>query len=504
MAKSTQFLNEKKIWSDLIEEAKNFKSPIAKNTKHLNNKFTIKQCGISLDFSRQNINSKIFDKLILLAKNSELTSKISEFSKDTYKSEQKHIEALHMLLRAKKNSFLFLGKKISNEVDKELKKFLNFAEDLRGFKILGWNNLPIKNVVVLGLGGSVLGPKLATQALKSNSILKKIKLFFLSNPDCCDFDLVLTKLKAHETLFLIQSKSLKTPEISILKAHALKWMKIHGCSDSNLKKHFSVVTANLKASKSENYFDQYTFQIWDWIGGRFSVWSSIGLPLAISIGEEKFREFLEGAQEMDEHFLNSDFSSNLPLISSLLSVWNRNFLNLPSYVVVPYTSKLDLLVEYIQQLDMESLGKNIHTNGAFCKIDTGQIVWGGPGIEGQHAYFQLIHQGKTVVPVDFYGLKPNKKNNNQENMRSTFLLSTIKAQADALFFGDKKNNFDGNRPSSIFLLDEISPRILGSLLAMQEHRVFTMASIWNINAFDQPGVELGKKLLLKNIGGKFE
>ena len=230
----------------------------------------------------------------------------------------------------------------------------------------------------------------------------------------------------------------------------------------------------------------------------------MGLPLAIAIGSKKFRDFLNGAKEMDDHFVTEQFSTNLPILSALLSIWNRNFLDYPSYVVVPYTSKLDLLVNYIQQLDMESLGKNVHTNGKPCKINTGQIVWGGPGIQGQHAYFQLLHQGKHVVPVDFYGVNKTSKKGKIENTQAAFMYSSLKAQADSLFFGDTCDNFEGQRPSSVLLLDKISPKILGALLSMQEHRVFVMAAIWNINAFDQPGVELGKRLLSKNLKGESE
>ncbi len=457
-----------------------------------------------MDYSRQNVNSKILKKLIALAKDSDLTNRILAISKGDPDIEQRRLGAGHMLLRSLGNYPEFLNKRVKNEIDRELEKFLLFSDKLRNYKILGWKNNPIKNVVVLGLGGSILGPKLVTEALRTKENTNKIKLFFISNPDCCQLDSTLNTLQASETFFLIQSKSFKTPEILILKNYVSKWMKKNGCSEINLKNHFSIVTANLRKSKLEGFLKDFTFKIWDWVGGRFSVWSSVGLPLAISIGPKKFREFLNGARIMDQHFLNECFESNLPVISGLLSIWNRNFLNLSSYAVVTYSSKLDLLVNYIQQLDMESLGKNIHSDGQHCEIDTGQIVWGGAGIEGQHAYFQLLHQGKHVVPVDFYGLKKTDDFYENENFNSSFIISSLEAQADSLFWGDKNKNFEGNRPSSIFLLDDISPATLGSLLAMQEHRVFVMANIWNINAFDQPGVELGKKLLLKRGKKKFE
>tara|TARA_E500000178_G_C17000197_1_gene745275 strand:+ start:48 stop:1544 length:1497 start_codon:yes stop_codon:yes gene_type:complete len=498
LTNNTQLPNEKKTWLDLIEEATKIKSTVANEEKKLATQFVIKKCGITVDFSRQNINSKILKKLIFLAEDSQLKQKMLEF----YSTKNKATFS-HTVLRAGKKSPI-LENQIKGEVEYELEKFLFFADQLRSSKILGWRNNPIKNVVVLGLGGSVLGPKFATEALKSNDNSKMINLFFVSNPDCCYFNEILQKLKPSETLFLIQSKSFKTPEILILKNYARRWMLTQGCSNSDLKKHFSVVTANLAKSRSEGYLENYTFRIWDWIRGRFSVWSSMGLPLAISIGTKKFREFLNGAKEMDDHFLNTDFSLNLPILSALISLWNRSFLNIPSYVVATYSSKLDQLVTYLQQLDMESLGKNVHTNGELCQFKTGQIVWGGPGIEGQHAYFQLLHQGKEIIPIDFYGLKESSCVDKSNDLYSAFMLSSLKAQADALFFGDKKNNFFGNRPSTIFCLDEITPQTLGSLLSMQEHKIFVLACIWNINPFDQPGVELGKKLLLKRFEGKIE
>ena len=504
MTANNEFPDEKKTWFDLIEEAKKFnQKPIDENRK-LNNNFVIKKCGLTLDFSRQNINTKILNKLILLAQECNLNKKISVFSNLEFTSSKDKPQAMHITLRKRNNYSSLLKNDATDEVDDELEKFLKFAEKLRAFSVFGWKNIPIKNVVVLGLGGSIMGPKLATRALKSNETTDKINLFFISNPDCIEFNYILEKLNAKETFFVVQSKSLKTPEILILKNHALEWMRSRGCPDSCLVKHFAVVTANLSKSKSEGYLSTYTFRIWDWVGGRFSVWSSMGLPLAVAIGSKKFLDFLSGAKEMDDHFKNEKFSTNLPVLSALLSIWNRNFLNHPSYVVVPYTSKLDLLVNYIQQLDMESLGKNTHTNGKPCKINTGQIVWGGPGIQGQHAYFQLLHQGKHIIPVDFYGLNETCQKEKDKNPNSSFVFSSLKAQADSLFFGDKFNNFEGKRPSNVYMLDKISPKILGALLSMQEHRVFVMAAIWNINAFDQPGVELGKRLLSKNLKGEFE
>lgn len=496
--------DDKKTWSDLLEEAENFnRKPIEKDRRP-NKTFVIKKCGITLDFSRQNINTRILNKLILLAQECNLNRKISDFSNLKFSKLQNNPKAMHMVLRDVEHSNKSFNKEINNEVDKESKRFLKFAEKLRAYAVFGWNNFPIKTVVIFGLGGSIMGPKFATHALKCNESSSKVKLFFVSNPDCIEFNCILEKLSAKETFFIIQSKSLKTPEISILKNRAIKWMKVHGCPDSCLKKHFAVVTANLSKSKSEGYLGTHTFRIWEWVGGRFSIWSSMGLPLAIAIGAEKFNEFLSGAKEMDNHFTNEKFSTNLPVLSALLSIWNRNFLNYPSYVVAPYTSKLDFLVDYIQQLDMESLGKNIHTSGKPCRINTGQIVWGGAGIQGQHAYFQLLHQGKHVIPVDFYGLNESNQKDKIKNPQFSFMFSSLKAQADSLFLGDKHNNFEGRRPSNVFLMDEINPKILGALLSMQEHRIFVMSSIWNINPFDQPGVELGKKLLSKNLKDKLE
>ncbi len=483
--------NELKSWDDLTEEAKKIKKTKLKSPNITDDKFTLNSCGITLDFSRQLLNTKIIDKLFLLTNEIELKQKINDFFRGKLKYSNPTISPLHMALRGCKINKPTWDHQKNLLIKKELDRFLNFAEELRNSKVKGWKNEVIKNIVVLGLGGSILGPKFVTNALKNTPDSSKIKIFFISNPDGKYLNCCLKGLNPGETIFFVQSKSYNTPEIKILENYAHIWLKDSGCPEKDVKAHFVVITANDHDSKLKNYMTKYSFKTWEWIGGRFSVWSAMGLSLAVSIGKRDFLNFLDGAREMDHHFLNEKFNTNLPVLSALISAWNSNFLGFPSHLISTYSSDLDLLVPYLQQLDMESLGKNRHVNGSVCKIDTGQIIWGGPGIEGQHAYFQLLHQGKQVVPVSFYGVKTDKKDDEQSNFANRSLIS----QADALFHGDFQNNFLGKRPSNIFWLDNISPKVLGALLSMHEHRIFVLSCIWDINPFDQPGVELGKKLL---------
>ena len=488
-----------KSWKNLIVESKNFK-PLIDNSKNLMGISKYKKCGIEIDFSRQNLNQHILNKLIELAEESNLIEKKLNFFKGNLNFSSNKISPLHMALRAKVDSDYLWKKEINHLVGNEMERFLHFSEQLREDKVLGWDKTPIKNVIVFGLGGSILGSRLAVDVLSDEKNSDdNLNIFFVSNPDCHKLNLILMKLKAKETLFLILSKSLKTPEIMILKDRGSSWLTECGCPKFHLNKHFAVVTSNVNQSFTIDFLDEHSFHIWEWVGGRFSVWSAIGLPIALTVGKKKFEQFLEGAREMDNHFLNSELKNNLPVITALLSVWNRNFLGFPSYAISTYSSKLDLFVPYIQQLDMESLGKNVHLNGKNCSIETGQSVWGGPGIEGQHAYFQLFHQGKQIIPVDFYGVKNDSFPTKIQSKNQNFVNLNLKSQADSLCVGDKEKNFEGNRPSTIFWLDSLSPKILGSLLSMHEHRIFSLACIWDINPFDQPGVELGKKLLANSL-----
>ena len=474
-----------KSWSKLRDLSSKKKLELQKKSekkfKIQKNNF-IKTKKIDFDFSRQHVNESILETLIYFAKESKLIQK----RESLYSGKE---NALHVILRGGHKEKIVSKHPLEQEINRERERMLFFAEDLNQGKVCGWSNKPIKEIIVFGFGGSILAPKLVFHALRSKFGISKINICFFSNPDGIDLNNHLENINAEQTLFLIQSKSLSTPEIDILVKIATNWLKEKSCPDNLLQNQFVVITSNIKKAKELNFKDQKTFKIWNDVGGRFSIWSSMGLTLAILIGTKKFYDFLDGAREMDDHFYNTEPKKNIPIISALIAIWNRSFLNLSSQLISNYSSQLDYLVPYIQQIEMESLGKSVNQDDEICKYHTGGIVWGGSGIEGQHSYYQFIHQGTIIVPVDFFGLKKNN------TTHSDFIVKNIKAQADSLAIGDGTINFKGNRPSSIYWLNEISPNSLGYLLSFLEHKVFTMGSIWNLNPFNQPGVELGKKML---------
>ncbi len=348
----------------------------------------------------------------------------------------------------------------------------------------------ITDVVNIGIGGSDLGPQMAVLALDAFAIAGK-RFHFVSNVDGHELNAVLQKLKPATTLFLIASKTFTTIETMTNARSAKAWFAAQGGTDT--ARHFAALTTNVEASRA--FGISTTFGFWDWVGGRYSVWSAIGLPLAIAIGPQGFREFLAGAHAMDEHFRTAPLESNLPVRLGLLDVWYRNFHGFTSRSIAPYHSALKRWPAYLQQLEMESNGKQVDASGAALPYGTSPVLWGEPGTNGQHAYFQMLHQGTDVVPVEFVAVRTAR---HQLEGHQTLLLANVLAQAQALLVGKSDSgghrNFPGNRPSTFLLLDELTPESLGALIALQEHRVFVSGAIWGINSFDQWGVELGKVL----------
>ena len=373
--------------------------------------------------------------------------------------------------------------KLQGEVQAALSAMLVFAEQTRV-------NGQITDIVNIGIGGSDLGPQMAMLAL--NEFADKAKRFhFVSNVDGQELASVLAQCQAHSTLFLIASKTFTTAETMLNAQSAKAWFAAQDGKD--IGKHFAALTTNVAAANA--FGITTTFGFWDWVGGRYSLWSAIGLPIAIAIGAEGFREFLAGAHAMDEHFRNAPFEQNLPVRLGLLDVWYRNFHRFSSRSSAPYSYPLRRLPAYLQQLEMESNGKRVDAQGDALPFDTAPVLWGEPGTNGQHAYFQMLHQGSTVIPVEFIAVKKAAKSLPGHHIK---LLANVVAQAQALMVGKAAvgghKHFPGNRPSTFLLLDELTPASLGALLALQEHRVFVSGSIWGINSFDQWGVELGKVL----------
>jgi len=348
----------------------------------------------------------------------------------------------------------------------------------------------ITDVVNIGIGGSDLGPQMAVLAL--NEFVTPGKRFhFVSNVDGHELAAVLRQVKPASTLFLVASKTFTTIE-TMTNAHSAKsWFEANGGTD--IARHFAALTTNVAAAKA--FGISTTFGFWDWVGGRYSVWSAIGLPLAIAIGSEGFKAFLAGAHDVDEHFRSAPLARNLPVRLGLLDVWYRNFHGFTSRSVAPYHAALKRYPAYLQQLEMESNGKRVDVAGNALPFATSPVVWGEPGTNGQHAYFQMLHQGTDVVPVEFVAVKKPKHTLQGHH---TLLLANAVAQAQALMQGKADEgghkHFTGNRPSTFLLLDELNPTTLGALIALQEHRVFVSGSLWGINSFDQWGVELGKVL----------
>jgi len=364
----------------------------------------------------------------------------------------------------------------------------------------------ITDVVNIGIGGSDLGPQMAVLALNEFVIPGK-RFHFVSNVDGHELAAVLRQVKPASTLFLVASKTFTTIE-TMTNAHSARaWFEANGGTD--IARHFAALTTNVAAAKA--FGISTTFGFWDWVGGRYSVWSAIGLPLAIAIGSEGFKAFLAGAHDVDEHFRSAPLARNLPVRLGLLDVWYRNFHGFTSRSVAPYHAALKRYPAYLQQLEMESNGKRVDVAGNALPFATSPVVWGEPGTNGQHAYFQMLHQGTDVVPVEFVAVKKPKHTLQGHH---TLLLANAVAQAQALMQGKADEgghkHFTGNRPSTFLLLDELNPTTLGALIALQEHRVFVSGSLWGINSFDQWGVELGKvlakdveaRLLSGNLAGR--
>ena len=357
----------------------------------------------------------------------------------------------------------------------------------------------ITDIVNIGIGGSDLGPQMAVLALDA-FVLPGKRFHFVSNVDGHELDAVLQHLKPSSTLFLIASKTFTTIETMTNAGSARDWFLREGGTD--VGRHFAALTTNVAAAKA--FGIRTTFGFWDWVGGRYSVWSAIGLPLAIAIGAQGFREFLAGAHDMDQHFRSAALEQNLPVRLALLDIWYRNFHRFTSRSIAPYHSALRRLPAYLQQLEMESNGKCVDAQGQALRFATAPVLWGEPGTNGQHAFFQMLHQGSDTVPVEFVAVR---KPRHALPGHHELLLANVLAQAQALMVGQRDTgghkNFPGNRPSTFLLLDELTPTTLGALIALQEQRVFVSGSLWGINSFDQWGVELGK-VLAKDLQARLQ
>ncbi len=476
-------------------------------------KFSIRFNDILLDYSKNRITSETMKLLFQLAREAKVKKWIEKMFNGEKINFTENRAVLHIALRNRSNRAIYVdGTDVMPAVNAELAKMKAFCEKVRSGEWKGYTGKAITDVVNIGIGGSDLGPLMVCEALKPYG--SKLNVHFVSNVDGTHIAETLKKINPETTLFLIASKTFTTQETMTNAQTAKTWFLKSAQDETAVAKHFIALSTNSKAVNEFGIDTKNMFLFWDWVGGRYSLWSAIGLSIALFIGFENFEELLQGAFEMDEHFRTAPFEKNLPVILALLGIWYNNFFGAETYALLPYDQYLHRFAAYFQQGDMESNGKCITRKGKVVSYQTGQIVWGEPGTNGQHAFFQLIHQGTKLVPCDF--LAP-ALSHNPIGEHHEILLSNFFAQTEALMKGKTEKEvrkelkeqglkkkeiekllphkvFEGNRPTNSILFKMLTPKTLGSLIAMYEHKIFVQSIIWNINAFDQWGVELGKQL----------
>ena len=467
--------------------------------------------GIHLDYSKQRVTAESMRLLVELAIESDLSERRDQMFRGAHINVSEDRAVLHVALRMPKSASLVVdGVDVVVEVHAVLDQMSAFANRVRSGEWTGHTGKAIKNVVNIGIGGSDLGPVMAYEALRHYS-RRDLTFRFVSNVDSTDLVEALRDLSADETLFIISSKTFGTLETLTNATSARTWLIDQLGDDSAVAEHFVAVSTNAEKVAAFGIDTQNMFVFWDWVGGRYSMESAIGLSTMLAIGPERYYELLDGFHAMDEHFVSAPFEENLPVLMGLLALWNRDFLGCASVGVMPYEQYLKRLPAYLQQLTMESNGKHVTLKGAAVDYDTGALYWGEPGTNGQHSFYQLIHQGTTVIPIDLIGFA---KSLNPLGEHHDILSSNVFAQAQALAFGKTAEEvraegtpehvvahrvMEGNRPSNVLMAEVLTPRILGSLIALYEHSVFTQGAVWDIDSFDQWGVELGKVLAVAII-----
>ena len=478
---------------------------------------SLSACGISLDFSRQRLTDRIDHALLQLAEESGVVDHTQAMFSGQPINATEGRAVLHVALRGSHQANPPWGQAISDQVNSVLEPMLAFAQTLHDGKARGHTAQAITDVVNIGIGGSDLGPRMAAHALQHLSS-RAVRVHFLSNPDAWGLHATLRDLDPARTLFIIASKTFTTQETMTLAPSARQWLLDGGVPTASLHLHLAAVSAAPDKAAALGVDVANVFGFWDWVGGRYSVWSAVGLALAVAIGASGFRDFLAGAHAMDQHFVSAPAAQNLPLRLALLGIWNRNFLNAPSHLIVPYASRLLHFTPFIQQMDMESQGKSTHTDGSRPQVGTGPVVWGGLGIDGQHAYFQLVHQGMHLIPADFIGVRHEDTPLPMAAEHQRVVHLNLRAQVQALAQGRDEaataamlreqgmseaevqrltphRSFAGNVPTNVLWLDRLDASTLGALIALYEHKVFCQSAIWGIHAFDQWGVELGKTMV---------
>jgi len=480
-------------------------------------KYTLMHNGLKLDFSKNRIDDTTLASLSALAHEVDLKDGVDKmFSGDLINTTENRA-VLHTALRNKSgNPVLVDGKNIMEDVDETLQKIKEFSNKIISGQHKGYSGKAITDVVNIGIGGSDLGPRMVVDALQFYK--NHLKTHFISNIDGDHVFETIKDLNSETTLFVIVSKTFTTQETLTNAETVKKWFLSQGASQADIQHNFVAVSTNLEKVIDFGIASDNIFTMWNWVGGRYSLWSAVGLSISLALGYDNFDQLLTGAYQMDEHFRTTPFDKNIPVTLALLSIWYNNFFETESEVVIPFSQYLTQLVPYLQQLSMESNGKSVDRNGKKVDYQTGNIIWGNTGTNVQHAFMQLVHQGTKLIPVDFIGFSASLYGNKDHHDK---LMANFYAQAEALYLGKTREDvhlelkivnqqekiaqlmpfkvFEGNRPSNALLIDKLNPKNLGSLLAMYEHKTFVQGYIWNIYSFDQFGVELGKALAKKYL-----
>jgi len=477
-------------------------------------RFNIEAAGLTLDYSKNRVTSETMDLLTQLAKKRDLPTQIKALFEGELVNRSEGRPALHTALRNFSDRPIFVdGIDVMPEVRDTMNRMEEFCWKVRRKHWRGYSNKPFTDVVSIGIGGSFLGPKLASSALKPYND-NQINVHYLANIDGSHITEILKHLNPESTLFIVQSKSFGTQETLKNALACRQWFLSNGGTVDDLPKHFAAVSANVEKAVEFGIAKENIFPMWDWVGGRYSLWSAIGLPLALAIGIDNFREMLRGAHDMDEHFRTAPMEQNMPVIMASLGIWYVNFFGINSQAILPYDHYLRGLPAHLQQLDMESNGKSIGIDGRKVDYHTGPIIWGGVGSNGQHAYHQLLHQGSHFSPSDF--IVPMRSHNPIDNFHA-MLVSNALSQSQALLTGKTEQQaideclaagmsegesivlaaqkvIPGNRPSNTLYFPKSTPHSVGALIALYEHKVAAQGMIWGVNSFDQWGVELGKDM----------
>ncbi|HIG39869.1 MAG TPA: glucose-6-phosphate isomerase [Gammaproteobacteria bacterium] len=465
--------------------------------------FSTEAAGLFLDYSKNLINSTTMQLFSDLSREVGLKGAIRQMfsGKKINQSEQR--AALHTLLRADPEKVDANLDHEASQVASTLEQVRQISDSIRQARWTGYSGKPIKHVVHLGIGGSYLGPHMLDEALRPFKS-QDISCHYIANIDAAHITRVLGDITADETLVIIVSKSFTTLETMTNAGTARKWLLTY-MKEADLSKHLIAITTNIGLATDFGISKENLLPIWDWVGGRYSLWSAVGLPLAIRYGFDHFQQLLRGAAAMDDHFFSTDLPDNMPMIMAWLGIWYRQFFAAESHAILPYDHGMRLLPDHLQQLDMESNGKSVRMDGNPVEYSTGPIIWGGEGSNGQHAFHQLLHQGTHFVSMDF--ILPLKPHHGDQQHHDRLVASCL-SQSQALMFGSREDELNtaanslqqqsrvmaGNRPSNTILMDQVTPFALGALIALYEHKVFCQAVIWQINPFDQWGVELGKEL----------